>query len=38
MIELVGHTLLLSSVGLDIDDITDQEVGQVSGQFDGAML
>lgn len=38
VVEFMRHALLLSSISLDIDDITDLEVGQISRQFDGAVL
>jgi hypothetical protein len=38
VVELVRHTLLDSSVGLDIDDISNLVNLQVSGERDGTML
>jgi hypothetical protein len=38
VVELVGHTLLDSSVSLDINDITDLVVLQVGRERDGTML
>lgn len=38
MVVFVGHTLLLSSVGLDINNISNTVVGEVCGQLDGAMF
>ena len=38
VVELVGHTLLDSSVSLDIDNITNLVSLQVSGERDGTML
>lgn len=38
MVEFVGHTLLLSGVRLDIDDIANAVVYEVSGQFNASML
>ena len=38
VVELVGHTLLDSSIGLDINDITNLVGLQVSGERDGTML
>ena len=38
MVVFVGHTLLLSSVGLDVDDVADAEVDEVCRQFNGAVL
>ena len=38
MVVLVRHTLLLGSVRLDIDDITNPVVNKESGEFDWAMF
>jgi hypothetical protein len=38
VVELVGHTLLDSSIGLDINDITNLVSLQVSRERDGTML
>jgi hypothetical protein len=38
VVELVRHTLLDSSVSLDIDDISNLVDLQVSGERDGTML
>jgi hypothetical protein len=38
VVELVGHTLLDSSVGLDINDISNLVGLQVGGQGDGTMF
>ena len=35
---LVGHTPLLSSVGLDVNDVTNTVVDEVGGELDGAMF
>ena len=38
MVVLVGHALLLRGIRLDIDDVTNAEVGEVGGQLDGAVF
>jgi hypothetical protein len=38
VVELVGHTLLDSSVGLDINDVTNLVGLEVGGKVDGAMF
>ena len=38
MVVFVWHTLLLGSVGLDIDDITNPEVDEVCREFDETLL
>jgi hypothetical protein len=38
MVELVGHTLLDGSVGLDVNDITDLVDLEVSGKRDSTMV
>ena len=38
MVVFVGHTLLLSGVGLDVDDVADTIVEEVCRQFNGAMF
>jgi hypothetical protein len=38
MVVFVWHTLLLSSVGLDVDDVTNPEVDEVRREFNGTLL
>ena len=38
MVVLVGHTLLLGSVGLDVNDVAHPVVDEVRRQFHGAVL
>jgi hypothetical protein len=38
MVVLVGHTLLLGGIGLDIDDISDTVVDEESRELSGAAL
>jgi hypothetical protein len=38
VVVLVGHTLLLCGVGLDIDDIPDAVVDEESREFNGAVI
>jgi len=38
MVIFVWHTLLLGSVGLDIDDVTNPEVDEVGREFDETLL
>ena len=38
MVVFMGHTLLLGSVGLDINDISDAVGNEVGGHLHGAMV
>ena len=38
MVELVGHALLLSSIGLNVNNVANAEVDEVRRHLDGAML
>lgn len=38
MVVFVWHTLLLGSIGLDINDIANAVFGQEGGQLNGTML
>jgi len=38
MVVFVGHTLLLGSIGLDVNNVTNLVVYEVSGELDGSMF